>query len=75
MVFEQIAAILAEQLELDVDSITMNSDILDDLGANSLDIVDIVMTIETDFDIEVIDQDIEHIRTVSELVAYLEEKA
>ncbi len=75
MVFDKVAEILAEQLDLDVTMINMNSDLVTDLGANSLDLVDIVMTLESEFDIELADQDVEDIRTVSELVKYLEEKA
>lgn len=75
MVFDKICAILAEQLELSAESITESSLIVEELGASSLDLVDIVMTIETDFDIEVIDSDVEKIKTVADLVDYLEERA
>lgn len=53
MIFEKVAAILAEQLDADVEEITPATDIVDDLGADSLDIVDLVMSFEDEFDIEI----------------------
>ena len=58
-VFERLQKILAEQFEIDEDDITLNSDIVDDLGADSLDLVDLVMSIEDEFEIEVPDEAIE----------------
>lgn len=75
MVFEKVAAILAEQLDVEVDEITMATDVVDDLGADSLDIVDLVMTLEDEFDLEIPDEDIESARTVGELVKYLEDRS
>ena len=60
---------------MDVDEIKLTTDMVDDLGADSLDIVDLVMTLEDEFDIEIPDEDVEGVRTVGDLVKYLEDKA
>ncbi|MBR6736320.1 MAG: acyl carrier protein [Oscillospiraceae bacterium] len=73
MFFEKVRAILAEQLDLDIDSISMDSAIIDDLGADSLDIVDLVMTLEDEFDSEIPDEAIENMKTVGDVVHFLEE--
>ena len=72
-VFERLQKILAEQFEIDEDDITLNSDIVDDLGADSLDLVDLVMSIEDEFEIEVPDEAIEEIKTVDDAVKYIED--
>lgn len=72
-VFERLQKILAEQFEIDEDDITLNSDLVDDLGADSLDFVDLVMRIEDEFEIEVPDEAIEEIRTVDDAVKYIED--
>lgn len=73
MFFEKVRAILAEQLDIDIDSITADSAIVDDLGADSLDIVDLVMTLEDEFDSEIPDEAIENMKTVGDVVHFLEE--
>ena len=72
MVLEKVKMILAEQLEVEEDAITTETDIQDDLGADSLDVVDMVMSLEDEFEIEVPDEDIENLRTVGALVSYIE---
>ena len=72
MVFEKIKMILADQLDVEEDDITLETDIQDDLGADSLDVVDMVMSIEDEFEIEVPDEDIENLRTVGALVNFIE---
>lgn len=72
MVLEKIKEILADQLEVDVDKINENTDIKDDLSADSLDIVDLIMTIEDEFDVEIPDEEIENLSTVGSVVAYIE---
>ena len=72
MVFEKVKVILAEQFDVDEDSLTNETDLQDDLGADSLDVVDLLMSIEDEFEIEIPDEEIEHIRTVGELVNYIE---
>ncbi|MEG2173919.1 MAG: acyl carrier protein [Oscillospiraceae bacterium] len=75
MVFEKVREILAEQLDLSEDTITMDLSIVDDLGADSLDIVDLVMSLEDEFDLEIPDEDIENIKMVSDIVHFIEEHA
>lgn len=72
--FEKIRKILCEQLEQEEDQVTMESSIMDDLGADSLDLVDLLMSLEDEFDLEVPDEDIEKIKTVGDLVHYIEDK-
>lgn len=74
MVFERLSKIICEQLDLESDAVTQDSLIVEDLGADSLDIVDIVMTIEEEFEIEVPDEEIESIRTVGDVVRFIESK-
>ncbi|MBR6531443.1 MAG: acyl carrier protein [Clostridia bacterium] len=73
-IFEKLQSIIAEQLELDADTIALDSHILDDLGADSLDVVDLVMSIEDEFEVEVPDEALEKIRTVEDMVKYLEDR-
>lgn len=75
MVFDKIKAILIDQLDADEDDVTMEALIGDDLGADSLDIADIVMSIEEEFDIEVPDDQLQNIKTVGDIVKYIEENA
>ena len=74
MVFEKISKILCEQLELEESQITMDSSITEDLGADSLDLVDLLMSLEDQFGLEVPDEDVEKIKTVGDLVRYVEER-
>jgi len=74
MIFEKVAAILAEQLDAEADSITMTTNLVDDLGADSMDVVDLAMTLEDEFDIEIPDEDITEVRTVGDIVKYLEDR-
>ena len=70
--FEKIRALLAEQLDVDPAKITMDSDIMSDFEADSLDIVDMVMTLEDEFGIEVPDDAIESLRTVGDVVNFVD---
>lgn len=72
MVFEKVKAILSEQFDVEEDSITSDTSIADDLGADSLDVVDLLMSIEDEFEIEIPDSEIDNIKTVGELVRYIE---
>ena len=72
MVLEKVKVILAEQFDVEEDSLQNDTDLQDDLGADSLDVVDLLMSIEDEFDIEIPDEEIENIRTVGELVKYIE---
>ena len=72
MVLEKIKVILAEQFDVEEDTLKNDTDLQDDLGADSLDVVDLLMSIEDEFEIEIPDEDIEGIRTVGDLVNYIE---
>lgn len=73
MVFEKMKQILADQLDADIDSITLETDIQDDLGADSLDVVEMLMSIEDEFEIEIPDEKIESLKTVGQVVEYIQE--
>lgn len=73
MIFEKVRAIIAEQLDIDESRVTMDADVVQDLGADSLDMVDLVMTFEDEFNIEIPDELVETVKTVEDIVKYLEE--
>ena len=74
-IFEQLQEIIADQLELDVEEISYDSHILDDLGADSLDLVDLLMSVEDEFGIEIPDEDVENISTIGDIVEYIDSKS
>lgn len=73
MVFEKVVDIIADQLDVDVDDISSDSVITEDLGADSLDIVDLAMTFEDEFGIEIPDDAVESIKTVGDIVKLIED--
>ncbi|MBQ9859472.1 MAG: acyl carrier protein [Clostridia bacterium] len=74
MVLEKVIEILSSQFDVDAETITADTNIVDDLGADSLDLVDMLMSLEDEFNIgEVPDEMVEKIRTVGQLVTYIEE--
>lgn len=73
MVLEKVKSILSEQFDAEEDSITADTNIADDLGADSLDVVDLLMSIEDEFEIEIPDEEVENLKTVGELVKYIED--
>lgn len=73
MVLEKVKAILSAQFDVSEDTITEDTDIASDLGADSLDVVDMLMSLEDEFDVEVPDEEIEGLTNVGKLVAYIEE--
>lgn len=75
MVFEKVRDILVEQLDVEEDKVTMEASITDDLGADSLDVVDLVMSLEEEFDVEIPDDQVENIKTVGDIVRYIEDHA
>jgi len=75
VVFEKIKAILKDQLDVDENEIMMETSLTEDLGADSLDLADIVMSIEGEFDIEVPDDQFANIKTVGDIVKYIEDNA
>ncbi|HAK41875.1 MAG TPA: acyl carrier protein [Clostridium sp.] len=72
--FEKIRAKIAEQLSIDEDDITMDSGFVDDLGADSLDLVELIMALEEEFDMEIPDEDAEKITTVGDVVDYIKSR-
>ena len=75
MVFEKVKVILAEQFDVEEDEITMDTNLEEDLSADSLDVVDLLMSIEDEFECEIPDEEIENIRLVGELVSFIEANA
>ena len=73
-IFEQVKKILCDQLGLEEEQVNEDSEVIDDLGADSLDIVDLVMTLEEEFDTEIPDEDIENLKTVGDIVKYIEDR-
>lgn len=74
MVFEKVRSILVGQLGVDEDKVKMDASIVDDLGADSLDVVDLIMSLEEEFDVEIPDEDVENMKTVGDVVKYIEAK-
>jgi len=68
---DRIKKIIVDQLGIDESKITENSSFVDDLGADSLDIVELIMAFEEEFDIEIPDEDAEKMKTVGDAVKYL----
>lgn len=73
MVFEKVRAIICDQLELDEDVVTLDAVLFEDLGADSIDLADLVMTLEDEFEMEISDEELENIRTVADIVKFIEE--
>ena len=74
MVFDKVKELISEQLDVKADDITEASNIQDDLGADSLDVVDLVMALEDEFDVEIPEDQVENIKTVGDIVKYIENK-
>ena len=73
-VLEKVKEVISEQLDVeDLDSITTETTFIDDLGADSLDIVELIMALEEEFDIEIPDADAEKVVTVGDVVDYIKE--
>jgi acyl carrier protein len=72
-VFEKVKGIVVEQLGVTEETVTMEASFIDDLGADSLDIVELVMALEEEFDIEIPDADAEKVVTVGDVVDYIKE--
>lgn len=73
MIFEKVKKLIAEQLDVEEANIQETSNIADDLGADSLDVVDLVMSIEDEFDVEIPEDQVENIKTVGDIVKYIED--
>ena len=72
MVFEKVRDMIASQMEIDADTITMESYFVDDLGADSLDVMELIMAFESEFDVEVGEESLETIKQVKDIVEYFE---
>ncbi|MBR6789599.1 MAG: acyl carrier protein [Oscillospiraceae bacterium] len=73
MIFDKVKDILVDQLDCEEDKVTMDASVTDDLGADSLDLVDLVMSLEDEFGIEINDDQVETIKTVGDIVRYIED--
>jgi acyl carrier protein len=71
--FERVSQIVVEQLGVDESQVVTEASFVDDLGADSLDIVELIMALEEDFDIEIPDEDAEKLKTINDAVKYIEE--
>ena len=74
-VAERVKQIVTEQLGVDEDQVTDDASFMDDLGADSLDTVELVMALEEEFDIEISDEDAEKIQTVKDAVSYISDNS
>ena len=72
--FDRVKQIIVEQLGVDEEQVTLDASFVDNLGADSLDIVELVMALEEEFDLEIPDEDAENITTVGSAVEYLKER-
>lgn len=73
--FDRVKKVVVEQLGANEDEVTLTASFVDDLSADSLDVVELVMGLEEEFDIEIPDEDAEKITTVAEAVNYIESKS
>ena len=72
MVFDKVKELIVDQLGVEEDIVTSDASIQDDLGADSLDIDDLIQTIEDEYDLSIPDEAVENIKTVGDIVAYIE---
>ncbi len=72
--FDRVKKVVVEQLDVSEDEVTPDASFVEDLGADSLDVVELVMGLEEEFDVEIPDEDAEKITTVQEAVSYIETK-
>lgn len=72
-IFDKIKEIIVEQLGVAENTVTMEASFIDDLGADSLDIVELIMALEEEFDLEIPDADAEKVVTVGDVVDYIKE--
>ena len=72
MVFDKLKEIIMDQLDVEEDEVTMDANIQEDLDADSLDMVDLVMSVEEEFDLKIEDEDVEKFKTVGDIVSFIE---
>ncbi len=75
MVLEKLKEILVDQLDVEEEKVTLEASITEDLGADSLDVVDLIMSLEEEFGLEIPDEEVENIKTVGDIVKYIEDNA
>ena len=73
MIFEQVRDVIVDTISCDAEDVTMDASLTDDLGADSLDAVELNMAFEDAFDISIPDEDMENIKTVGDVVRYIED--
>ena len=71
MIFENLKAALAKQFELDAEAITMDTNLIDDLGADSLDVVELIMDIEQEYGIQVPEEELPNVHTVGDILKFI----
>lgn len=74
MYFDKVREIITRQLDIDPENIAMESRLIDDLKADSLDIVELVMDLEQEFDVEIPDEELPRVQTVADIVKFLENR-
>lgn len=72
MIFDKVVEILCDQLGVDESDVTMSSDVMEDLGADSLDVVTLLMSFEDEYGISISDEEAQNFRTVGDIVSYIE---
>ncbi len=72
MIFEKLKEIISEQLEIDAETVTLETRLGEDLNADSLDIVEMLMSLEDEFGVDIPDEEIEKMKTVGDVVSYIE---
>jgi len=75
MIFDKLKSLIVEQLSVDEEKVTMEASITEDLGADSLDVVDLISAIEDDFDLEIPEEAVNNIKTVADIVNYIEKNS
>jgi acyl carrier protein len=70
-ILEKVVEIVTEKLGVDAEEVTLDSDLTEDLGADSLDLVDLVMAFEDEFGVKIEDEDVENITTIGDIVDYI----
>ena len=71
-VFDDVVDVVVEQLSVPIENVKMESNIIEDLGADSLDVVELVMALEEKFDVEIPDSDAEKLKTIADVVTFVE---
>lgn len=74
MIFEKIQEVLSQQFEVSADTITVDTNLVDDLGADSLDVVELIMSVEDEFGLSISDEDAANLTTVGKIVEFIEKQ-